>query len=794
MVASLAVADAPHTGLIAGRVFDSKGGALSGVQVRLESERGVETVTSGDDGSFQFVLVVPGKYTLRADHPGFQPAAGEVTVSAGGRAEVELRLSEAMGAEIVVTDEAPLVNRFDTTGGGTVTGEELQTITGQARTYRSQLMYLSGVHNDAASDRYRGTLPSIQGAPGYGVRYFIDGLDVSPAVSGSTAGISLPSSTIAEVKLESSGADAELGRSSAPYVRAIVRSGTNQFHGNAQLTMYNLAWDAANRNVPTDRPDEMVGGFEATLGGPIVRDRLWFFLSFRDEEIPAHSVMADGISVVDRFGVRQTALLKLDWRPSQSHSLSAMYTDTPADFPWWGPSVYADLETVVRLRTGGDLTTARWSWVPRDDLLLTAHLGTTEASEDREPWVESMIDEGCAASQPCGNDWIYFSLDEGLLRNGMAFPTGVGRTGYPRDQTNISVEWFKGRHDLKAGIDHQQVSWDAYGVNVPQCFGWAFGEDAPGGYLGNLHPNPQARGVCTFYPTKDSWQQGWGPVSVGSRNTAFFIRDRFTSRKWTLNLGLRVDRQHHENDVGETTIDSTNRVPRLAASYDVLGDSELILSASAGRHVEHVQLGWSQIFNVTPTGRMHMERYRWNPQTRDYDLLVQVRDETSIRDIVRVEPWFRDELGQHLLRLFSVPKLGHTDSEENEVALSGQPGDELVPMAGHAEAPQVVESLPRRGFRIEGFDPRDEPFSVLERCLVMAEGLQRNTGVEQSPRELARPPEVAHSSTRASSSSKRPRPASAVLWQGYDHAMVAGDSRKDRRASSIAASNSPRLR
>jgi hypothetical protein len=640
--ASFALADAPQTGLVTGLVVDSQGAPLPGATVQLESEQGVLTAISTEDGSFRFAFATPGPYTVRADLAGFQPAAGAIVVSAGGRADVELRLTEAMGEEIVITGEAPLVNRFDMSGGGTITGEELDAITGQARGYRSRLLFLPGVYNDAASDRYRGSNPNVAGVGGSGNMYFVDGLDVSDVVWGAATGLNLPETAISEMTLESSGADAEMGRTAGAYTRAVVRSGTNQLHGGAQLAMYNLAWDAANRTVPAERPDEITGGFDATLGGPMVRDRLWFFLSYRTFDAPAHSVMADGESVVDRAASVQSSLLKLDWRPNQNHSLSAMYSDTPYDVPWWVPQSWADLETVVRIRSGGDLTTARWSWVPTDDLLLAAHVGTTQSNENREPWVESNVEPGCASNQPCGNDWVYWSLDDRLARNGMNHPLGTGVSDYPRDQLNLSVEWFTGRHDVKAGVDHQRVSWRSAGVNVPLSAGWGYDERAPGGFLDNLQPNPQYWSVCIFYPTRGTWQEGWGPVEPGSRNTALFLRDRFTANRWTFNLGVRAEKQHHTNDVGESTIDSTDWVPRLAASYDVLGDSSLILSASAGRYVQHLHIYGGT--SVTPRGRSHFEWYLWNPAAQDNDILRRVQSFDPIRDVDRIDTYFKDEV------------------------------------------------------------------------------------------------------------------------------------------------------
>jgi hypothetical protein len=187
------------------------------------------------------------------------------------------------------------------------------------------------------------------------------------------------------------------------------------------------------------------------------------------------------------------------------------------------------------------------------------------------------------------------------------------------------------------------VAWDAAGVSVPYCRGRAFDEHAPGGFGSNVDPVFSQRGWCAFYPTKATWADGWGPIDFGSDNTALFIKDRIALKRWTFNLGVRADQQVHENDLGETTMDSTDIVPRLAASYDVLGDSTLILNASAGRYYAQVELEWSRRFNVLPIGRAQYEVYRWSPATMGYDTLFQTVGARSGVDILLLDPYHKDE-------------------------------------------------------------------------------------------------------------------------------------------------------
>jgi outer membrane receptor protein involved in Fe transport len=127
-----------------------------------------------------------------------------------------------------------------------------------------------------------------------------------------------------------------------------------------------------------------------------------------------------------------------------------------------------------------------------------------------------------------------------------------------------------------------------------------------------------------------------------SEAAAIFARDRITTNRWTFNLGLRVDQQEHKNDTGEVTVDSTDISPRLAAVYDIRGDGQLLVSASAGRYLSHVPQQWSAYFNDTPTGIAAYDQYGWNPATQDYDR-YQGRTEPSTVELTQVDPYDKIE-------------------------------------------------------------------------------------------------------------------------------------------------------
>jgi hypothetical protein len=597
------LADAPRTGVVTGTVVDPDGAPLPGATVQLFTEQGDMTAVSGEDGGFRFVFITPGEYTVRADLEGFQSAEGLIAVSAGGRAAVELQLGEAMGEEIVVTGETPLVNKYDVTAGGTMATEELTTIPKVNRVFLASLSVLPGITNDFQSQRYWGFNPEVEGSGGGRNNFFIDGVDVSFPRQGGGTRMLLSAFATQEVKLEATAADAQYGRMIGGAVSTVLRSGTNQFHGEAVWYARNLDWDEQYDVTPVLMPDDRKDSYEISLAGPIVRDKLWFFVANSEANFPVASTLAGG-DPYDASPTLETTVAKLDFRPSTNHTLIATYVESPFLNPG-NQGRGADLATTWLADWSGEFYSLGWDWAISDSLFLETRAASQNTITNRVARYES-IEPGADPWRPAGNNYVYSDALTRLLWNG-----GIGAIGdveFPRDQLNASVNWFSGAHDVKAGIDYQEVEWRADENPRPTVVGRGYNPDLPGGFAQPLY-------YRYYYGTPE------GDWSVApTKNTALYVRDRMSFNRWTFNLGLRYESQQHENDVGDPTVDDSGVYPRLAAVFDVQGDGTMLLSATAGQYMYQVTQDWSSNFNVTPSGDAAWDQYGWNPATQAYDI------------------------------------------------------------------------------------------------------------------------------------------------------------------------------
>jgi hypothetical protein len=191
-------ADAPRVGIATGVVYDPDGQPMPGVTVQLISNRGTETAITDADGVFKFGFVIPGEYTVRADIPGYQSAVGTIGISAGGRSDVQLVLTEVAGEEIVITGEAPLVNKFDVAGGGSIDAREIENIVAPSRSYQTMLQWFSGTTPSQEPGMF---LQDIEGNSAYRNAFYVEGVDTSHGRYGGTSTIRLPNMDVGQLQL-----------------------------------------------------------------------------------------------------------------------------------------------------------------------------------------------------------------------------------------------------------------------------------------------------------------------------------------------------------------------------------------------------------------------------------------------------------------------------------------------------------------------------------------------------------------------------------------------------------------
>src|SRR5207253_5437857 len=285
-------------GRILGRVADPSGAVLANVSVRITNQAtGVarDTKTNGS-GDYTFVEVAPGNYTAEFERKGFKRnVQKDVTVDVNQAVTLNSTLQIGATAETVeVTSEAPLVDITSTQLGAVVDDRSVSQLPLNARdTYQflqlqPGVMSTVGSSNTIAYGSDRAGAVSVNGGRGRANNFSVNGGDANDQF------VNLPTvqpspDSIAEFRVLTNTFDAEYGRNSGSVVNVITKSGTNDWHGNVYEFFRNTKLNAnpycAADISLCDKPQFNQNQFGGTFGGPIKKDRTFFFTSYEGRRI-----------------------------------------------------------------------------------------------------------------------------------------------------------------------------------------------------------------------------------------------------------------------------------------------------------------------------------------------------------------------------------------------------------------------------------------------------------------------------------------------------------------------------
>src|SRR5208283_1694559 len=297
------------TGQILGDVTDPSGGVVGGAKVTLISEVGAprEIVTSGT-GHYAFSLLPPGTYRLEISAPGFAVArVDEVIVKLTETTYLDVRLKLASQRQEIITvqSEPPLVQTQDPGRGTVIEQTEIRQLPLPTRNFQQLLTLTPGTSGPVqnSSELGRGAAPIyVNGLRATSNSVIINGTDANSIGTGSTPNLAVPATdTLQEFIVQTSQYDASQGRVAGGIVAAVTKSGTNEFHGNAYEFFRNTVLDANNfflNAAKVSRPPYNRNQFGGTFGGPILKDRLWFFVSYQGSRERNSTSLTNSIGTV----------------------------------------------------------------------------------------------------------------------------------------------------------------------------------------------------------------------------------------------------------------------------------------------------------------------------------------------------------------------------------------------------------------------------------------------------------------------------------------------------------------
>ena len=277
-----------ETATVLGTVKDPAGSVVPSATVVLESPAtGIETRGVSDElGQYQFFNVKIGSYRVRVEAPGFKTAttpAFEVTINARQRVDLSVEIGQAVESITVVGAVRPL-ETDSSDRGHVISAEAIVNLPLNGRSYADLALLTTGARESDLSDS-RDASFNINGQRSSQNNFIVDGVD-NNAYGTSNQGFSnqvvqLSPDAVAEFRVQTNNYSAEFGRAGGAVVNASVRSGSNQFHGAIWEYLRNTALNATGFFKPTGgKPVLIQNQFGGTLGGPIVKNRYFFFADY----------------------------------------------------------------------------------------------------------------------------------------------------------------------------------------------------------------------------------------------------------------------------------------------------------------------------------------------------------------------------------------------------------------------------------------------------------------------------------------------------------------------------------
>ena len=606
------------TGVIAGTATDATGAVLPGVTVSLNSPAlmGIHETRTTSAGSFRFPALPPGTYTLTLGLEGFSSTTREgIHLTAGFSATVDVVMGlEAFSESMRVHRPGPVIDRHGTSIGATFDARRLQNLPG-SRTMGTILSASPAVYVsrfDVGGSSIDTGSYGAYGTSGFN-RPMVEGVSVSGIVA---TGFSLDLGAFEEVSV-GTGAHGPEWHAPGVQMQFISKSGGNQYRGSIFADYGNRHWQSFNvddeqigrgavgsPSMPAREANRLWSYYDvnADIGGYVKPDTLWWYVSFRDQDIAARQVNFP-VEPIRTHLTNYTG--KATYRLAPGHSLIAFgqagRNHQPFGLEPFGP-VGSQLTGGSAINDSTDSTSDRLSWGWIGKVEWNASIGDRSFLELRAGQFGANRSETPNGTAPRFEDVVRL-----VVRGG----NRDWQNTYRRHQVLGSVSHFKdgwlGSHQFKGGGEiFQTTETEAWRQGYAGDVLHVVREGVPSeAYLFET-PSESESGLWTYSAyVHDSWRP---------------------SRRVTLNLGARFDRyriylpeQVHPtgrfNPVSQTfaAVDEVIAwhvlVPRVGVTYDLTGDGRTVLKGSYGRY----RLGPGTLvgFNANPNSSQWWRRYSW---------------------------------------------------------------------------------------------------------------------------------------------------------------------------------------
>ena len=633
---------AAETGGLRITITGNDGLPVAGATVRVSSPDSLvaKSAVTEADGSVRLSGLDPAtNYTVEVVASGYDNySAGNVAVVSGKNLSVGYALGATTLDTVIVTGAS--LAAVDTTSAtvGTTLNLDIVESLPTGRSYQSYLQLVPGVKPSAGnnpSSKSGINYSDVGGAIGSSTDnvYYLDGVNVTDPLTG-TFGANFNSEIIQEQQVLTGGIPAEYAGGAGLVSKVITKSGSDEFHGSINYYLQN------DSLVADDKHGESAGfstfDTAVTLGGPIVKDKLWFFGSYqiknREDEV-VDPVTGEALRTVNTD--QDLAFFKTTWQLTDDDRLTATFFNDPYERDGSTDATVINNRDTAR-EQGGDNYKIEYThdW---------ANLRLNTYGYRHEAQLSTL-----GANPDTRNDVAYFGGDPtnaDLQQGGFGTNTETWRN---RDEFGLSLEYWLdttwGSHTFKAGYtqsdndyteDARYTGADSalYRSIAAEDAGATFDEFTGAGWTGtrSIVAGDTARIITAMNASADSayylglldadsdgsisaeelgayqftstdgnptgqvnnyriQQSGPAPYTVTTKGKTFYLQDTWTLNQWTINAGVRAEEWGHFDSFGQEVFTfDWELAPRLSVVYDLMGDGRSKVWGFVGRYYDPIR-------------------------------------------------------------------------------------------------------------------------------------------------------------------------------------------------------------
>ena len=600
------------------------GTVAAGSTVTISNNSGFSrTVTADASGHYAANQLPVGTYTVTSGAD-----KRTIVVTVGSSANVSFVGADAtnLGVVTVVGSNVPSIDVTATDTRTVITAEELKRLP-MPRSAESIALLSPGAVT--GNGTFFGGEISFGGSSVAENAYYLNGYFSGNPMT-NVGGFTLPYGSIEQQETYTGGYGAKYGRSSGGVISQIGKSGTNdwQFGGQIVYTPKGLKEERPDRSYPDldlpagyDYGNHILPGtaydsgrdrlswetvYSAYVGGPLLKDKLFFFLSA--ENAKGHSNSPGGINSVTGSKYESDdpkVYAKLNWNINDNNLLEATYVSEQYEQtgktygPWdWDSYSYGDYkQPATGTNSNTEFAILKYTGYLTDNLTLSATYGHSRNRYNTSPYLTGLpLIAGYTVQNP-----QYYSNGT-YIRNAQSTYRAASNTSDYTDGLRVELEWLFGDHTFTLGVDNTKLEGVGEGTSqIADYWGYVKASSEQGNLSTALDVGPTGTvpGACNGAPLHDlsggrSSNCGYAvrklryfdTTSMHNKQNAYYLEDKWqVTDNFLLSLGVRADTYQNFSDTGQKFVDSgTQWQPRVGFAWDVNGDSSFKVFGNAGRY------------------------------------------------------------------------------------------------------------------------------------------------------------------------------------------------------------------